>query len=71
MQVVRYMFHNRSPDRNSIIVGSSTHNQRIERLWRNYHARVTKLYYRPLYFLESQGMLEHTNDHRLLCAGLE
>ena len=67
MLVAQYMLHNRGSDHNSMIVGSSTHNQRIERLWRDYHACVTKLYYRLFYFLESQGLLDHTNGV-CLCA---
>ena len=62
VHVARYMLHNRGSDRNRIIVGSSTHNQRIERLLRDYHACVTMRYYRLFYFLESQGLLEHTNQ---------
>ena len=61
IKVARYMLQHRGLHRNSVITGSSTLNTRIERLWRDLHSCVTRLYYRLFYFLEDQGILEHTN----------
>ena len=48
-----------------MITGSSIHNQRIERFWRDMHRCVTVLYYRLFYFLEHQNHLDPDNDvHR-------
>ena len=60
--VVRHMLHNRGVDRRSVLVGSSVHNQRIERLWRDMHRCVTLLFYRLFYFLEQQDILNPIND---------
>ena len=60
-QVASFMLQHRGLNRNNVITGSSTHNQRIECLWRDLHSCVTMLYYRLFYFLEDQGILDHTN----------
>ena len=36
--VARHMIESRGSERHSMLTGSSTHNQRIERLWRDVHS---------------------------------
>ena len=52
MLVARHMIEKRGSELRSMLTGSSTHNQRIERLWRDMHSCVTLLYYRLFYYLE-------------------
>lgn len=67
IQVAQHMLEHRGVDRGSVIVGSSVHNQRIERLWRDMHRCVTILYYRLFYYMESQGTLDPVNECTSLC----
>ena len=55
--VAEHMLHHRGVDRNSALVGSSVHNQRIEGLWRDMHRCCTQLFYRLFYFLEESNLL--------------
>lgn len=63
--VAQHMIHNRGPDRNSMIVGSSVHNQRIERLWKDMHKSVTSLFYKLFYFMEQNDLLNHLEEKHL------
>jgi len=57
----------RGPDRGSMITGKSTHNQRIERLWRDVFAGCLTLFYDLFYGLERSGMLNPNDDIHLWC----
>ena len=63
--VAQCMLERRGVDRGSMLTGSSTHNQRMERLWRDLHCCVGVLYYRLFYHLENLGLLDPTNDRHI------
>ena len=60
--VAQHVIEHCGTGRGSVISGSSMHNQRIERIWRDYHDSVTKLLYRLFYYLEELDLLDCNND---------
>ena len=62
MDVARAILAVRGTARKSHITGSSVHNQRIERLWRDTFRCVGQLYYAMFYEMEDSGCLNIDSD---------
>ena len=52
---------------NSVIVGTSVHNQRVERLHRDINVQVLNHFYNEFVELENEGLLNATNGTELFC----
>lgn len=63
VKVADFMIQSRGPT--GMITGKSTHNQRIERLWRDVYEGVLSFFYNLFSFLEDEGVLDPLNIKHL------
>lgn len=67
VDVWRFMVAAHDNDISSVITGSSTHNERIERLWRDVFRCVAGIYYQLFKELEESRVLDPLNEIDLYC----
>lgn len=65
VDIARFMLVTRGTGRHSVLSGSSTHNQRIERLWRDVHRVVIRQFKNLFSYLEEYSFLNPLNDLHL------
>ena len=67
VDVWRFMLATHNNDLSSVITGSSTHNERIERLWRDVFRCVASVYYQLFREMEENHTLDPLNEVDLYC----
>ena len=67
VDVWRYIIFNHNLDYSRAITGSSVHNERIERLWRDVHRCIASTYADLFRSMESSGCLDPLNEVDLYC----
>lgn len=50
-----------------VVIGRSTHNQRIERLWRDVYGDCLSLFYQIFQYLEMHNMLDADDETHIWC----
>lgn len=66
VDVWKHMLEMHNSDPRSVITGSSTHNERIERLWRDVHRSI--VHFADLFkLLETEGTLDPLNEIDMFC----
>ena len=65
IDIWRHMLEKRGDS--GVIVGSSTHNERIERLWRDVHRSVLVVFGSLFRSLEAEGNLDSLNEVDMFC----
>ena len=67
IRIGEYMIEQRGPNRGSIISGSSVHNQRIERFWRDVRKEVINYYRNIFTFFQKQYNVEFDDvNHKFI-----
>ena len=67
IDIWRYMLLHHNYDFSCIITGSSVHNERVERLWRDVNRCVASVFAHVFRSLESNGILDPINEIDLYC----
>ena len=67
VDVWQFMYEQHLNNPNCVIVGSSTHNERIERFWRDINRCVLRPFANSFRSLESEGLLDRLNEIDMFC----